>query len=255
MLCLFTVLNYWLFSKTSIALVAAHLRRVIHNRLSLWKLDYNEKSEVTSKTTWPFDSPNPLRPYNAIPLKSLQGTHLSLSLIHEQVLHLPNFTQREMLLLYFGYEKLIGLFLCRHTACHNPVKLVDWFWQKAPFRLIAIKFQAWLWAQRVFHYDCWSYFKHHFLHSKELFPTKICLKTALSELIIDHLFSAKTLFHLLSLHPDQTFPKDSPQNKRWWKFCKNQQVYDGSDMIIGDEHFIPQSDTQCSWMWSRQELS
>lgn len=33
----------------------------------LWKLDYNEKSEVTSNTTGPFDTSNPQRTYNTIP--------------------------------------------------------------------------------------------------------------------------------------------------------------------------------------------
>lgn len=52
--------------------------------------------------------------------QSLQRTHLSQSLIHEQGLHLPNFILKETL--PFGYEEqpLNGLFLRNHTVCHNP---------------------------------------------------------------------------------------------------------------------------------------
>lgn len=105
----------------------------------LWKLDYNKKIRGYIKhnmAVWFFKASKTMtQSLEAGQSLFIEPTSLE-SVIHEQILRLPNFTLKEMLPLPFGFEKqsLIGLFWGHHMS-QSTYRLVEWFWQQAPLVL------------------------------------------------------------------------------------------------------------------------
>lgn len=127
----------------------------------LWKLDYNQKSEVTSNTTWPFDSSKPQRPYNTIPWSETVSSKNPLDSVTyswtSTVCQISLWRKRFIFPLDLEKSLWLAFFFLGHHMSRSSDKLVEWFWQQNPLFFIFAQLGAWLRVQRLFHEARWSY--------------------------------------------------------------------------------------------------